>query len=126
MTYLKNVLRVNAISSGATALLLIIFSEFTAGLFGTSQTTPFIEVGVFLLLFAAFVYFQSRKDPLQPGKIKWIIALDVTWVIGSLAIILPQLFGLSALGYLLIGGVALWVAAMAWLQSNGLNKLQMV
>lgn len=45
------------------------------------------------------------------------------WVIGSLILILPQLFGLTLLGYILIGAVALWVAAMAILQTRGLQKL---
>lgn len=122
MSYLKNILRVNAISSGATALLLILFSGFTAELFGTFQTMPFIGTGTFLLLFATYVLLQSRKEPILLGKVQLIIGLDISWVIGSLIIILWQLFELSSVGYLLIGAVAIWVAAMAWLQFKGLNK----
>lgn len=122
MRYLKNVLRINAISSGATALLLIIFSGFAAELFGASQTIPFISVGVFLLLFATYVFLQSRKEPIPLKNVQLIIGLDISWVIGSLIIILPQLFELSSIGYLLIGAVALWVAAMALLQFKGLNN----
>lgn len=124
MRYLKNVLRINAISSGATALLLILFPGIAAELFETSQITPFIGVGVFLLLFATYVFFQSQKKPILSRKVQWIIGIDISWVIGSLVIILPRLFELSLIGYFLIGAVALWVAAMAWLQFRGLNKFQ--
>lgn len=123
MRYLKNALQINPISSGVTALLLILFSGFSAELFGTSRTAPFIGAGVFLLLFASYVFLQSRKEPLQSKKVQLIIALDVVWVIGSLIIILPRLFELSSIGYILIGAVGLWVAAMAWLQFKGLNEI---
>ncbi|MEX0928699.1 MAG: hypothetical protein WDZ53_04780 [Balneolales bacterium] len=123
MRYLKNVLWINAISSGATALILIIFPGYVADLFGTSQITPFIGAGVFLLFFAIYVFLQSRKEPILPRNLQLIIGLDISWVLGSLIIIVPRLFELSQIGYLLIGAVALWVAAMAWLQFKGLNQL---
>jgi hypothetical protein len=34
-----------------------------------------------------------------------------------------QLFNLTPLGYFGIGAVALWVAGMAYLQINGMNRL---
>jgi len=122
MNRLKNILMINAVSSGATALLLIAFSGLAAELFGTSQTFPYLGVGIFLLLFASYVYIQSRKKPLHSKNVQSIIAIDVLWVIGSLIIILPQLFGLTQFGYILIGAAALWVAAMAILQTRGLQK----
>lgn len=123
MIRLKNALLLNAVSSGATGLLLLIFPGFFAGLFGTSQSIPYTVTGIFLLFFALDVYLQSRKDPLHYGRVQWIIALDILWVVGSLIIIVPRLFNLTAIGYILIGGVALWVAAMAVLQSLGLRQL---
>jgi membrane protein required for beta-lactamase induction len=123
MTSLKNVLFINAVSSAASALLLIVFPGFFAELFGTTHMAPFIVVGIFLLLFAVDVYLQSRKNPLNPKQVQRIIAMDISWVIGSLIIIVLRLFGLTFLGYLIIGGVALWVAAMAILQSVGLKQL---
>lgn len=123
MKHLKNVLLLNAASSGITALLLIILPGFFADLFGVKQQFPFIGIGIFLFLFAFFVFIQSRKKPLNPKKVQLIIVMDISWVLGSLVIILPQLFSLSLIGYVLIGGVALWVAAMAALQSIGLKKV---
>ncbi|WP_315815421.1 hypothetical protein [Paraflavitalea speifideaquila] len=79
--------------------------------------------GIFLVVFAALVFSQSRKQVIQKGWVKRIIALDIIWVIESLVIVVPQLFGLSFLGYFLIGAVAGWVALMAFLQVKGLNQL---
>lgn len=123
MIRLKNILRINSVSSGVTGLLLVLFSGFIADLFGASKTAPFTGVGLFLLLFAVYVYLQALKEPIQTKNIRLIIAIDTAWVIGSLIIILPGLFGLFIIGYILIGAVAAWVSAMAFLQSRGLKEL---
>ena len=123
MKTLKNVLIINALSSGATGLGLIVAPRFVANLFEVSLTLPFVAVGVFLSLFASMVYWVSRKDPLNESAVRLIIILDSMWVAGSIIIILFQLFELSNLGYLVIGAVAAWVGLMAWLQYNGVKHL---
>lgn len=123
MTTLKNVLLLNGVSSGATALLLVLFPRAIATIFGTTSTLPFIGAGVFLLLFAGLVLNESRQHPLRAGMVKFIIVLDILWVIDSMALVVFQLFGLSFLGYVLIAGVALWVALMAFLQQKGLKSI---
>lgn len=122
MYMLKNVLLVNALSSGATGVLLVLFPGLVAGLCGATLTWPFVAAGLFLIVFAVLVFVQSRKPVMQKGWIKLIIALDIIWVVESLIIVVPQLFGLSFLGYFLIGAVAGWVALMAYLQSRGLKQ----
>jgi len=126
MNALKNVMLINALSSGATGLLLLFFPGYTAELFGASSQMPFVAVGAFLLLFALLVFMQSRRKPLRKGWVKFIIALDIIWVVESLIILFPKMFDLSFLGYALIGAVALWVALMAVLQARGLKQFQQV
>jgi hypothetical protein len=123
MFSLKTVLQINSVSSGAVALLLIAFSGFISQWFGVSESAPFIGVGIFLLLFAVYVFYQSRKEPLHSKGIQTIIITDSLWVTVSALLILFQLFELSMIGYLFIGGVALWVALMAVLQSKGLKRI---
>lgn len=113
---------VNALSSGATGLLLVLLPGYTAGLFGAAYTWPFVATGIFLLVFALLVFMQSRKQTPNKSWVKVIIALDILWVIESLIIVLPALFGLTVLGYCLIGAVAAWVALMAFLQARGLRS----
>jgi hypothetical protein len=123
MMKLKNVLLVNALSSAATGFLLVIMNAGAARLFGTAATWPFTATGIFLILFGGMVFIQSRRTEVSKGWVKFIIALDIIWVVESAIILLPRLFGLTSIGYALITAVALWVALMAILQINGLRKL---
>jgi hypothetical protein len=123
MKTLKTVLLINALSSGVTGLGLIISASLIAPLFEVAAPGPFIEVGVFLVAFATLVLFVSRGETQNANAVRFIIALDLLWVVTSFAIVFLQLFNLSILGYLLISGVALWVGAMAYLQSAGLKQL---
>jgi hypothetical protein len=122
MKTLTNVLRINALSSGVTGLGLISLSGVVANIFGVSETTPFLAVGIFLVAFALMVYLVSRTSMHNMNAVWIIIILDVAWVIASLIVVLFQLFDLSSLGYLMITGVGLWVAAMAYLQYSGVKQ----
>ncbi len=122
MTTLKNVLLINALSSGATGLLLIEFPSFTAQLFGVLQTMPFMATGIFLVVFSLLVYYASRQKPANKTLVRWIIALDIMWVADSLIVVGGQLFDFTLIGYALTSAVALWVALMAFLQIRGLKE----
>ncbi|GAB3502135.1 hypothetical protein [Emticicia fontis] len=122
MTTLKNVLLINALSSGATGLLLIEFPSFTAQLFGVSQTMPFMATGIFLVAFSLLVYYASRQKATNKTLVRWIIALDIMWVADSLIVVVGQLFGFTLIGYAITTAVALWVALMAFLQIRGLKE----
>lgn len=123
MTSLKNVLLINALSSGATGIVLVLSGGFIANVFGLSEPLAFQGVGIFLIAFGILVLVEGRQKETRAGRVQLIIALDLLWVAGSLIIIVLQLFALSSLGYLLIAVVGLWVALMAWLQLKGLKKI---
>lgn len=121
MIPLTATLRINGISSLATGLLLAIFPGVAADIFGVTSSVPFLAVGLFLVLFASGVLFVAQRP--SPSAVKWIIALDIIWVTGS-AVAIGLLFSLiSGIGTILIAGVALWVATMAFLQQKGLRSL---
>jgi type II secretory pathway component PulF len=121
MLSLPNILKLNAISSGATGLLLVLFSGFFASLFGVDQVSSFIGVGIFLILFAGFVGWAAIQKPINKGQITFIIWLDRLWVVGSFIAIALLASHISLTGTILITGVAIWVATMAVLQSKGLR-----
>jgi hypothetical protein len=122
MATLHNVMRINAASSGATGLLLLLFPAATGRLFEVEATWPFTAAGIFLLLFALFVFSEARHPVPRRNRVRWIIALDVLWVVESGALLVPGVLSLSVIGSLLIAGVALWVALMAYLQIRGLRQ----
>lgn len=123
MKALKNVLMINAVSSGATGLLLVFFPGFFASLFGVQGSAAFVGTGIFLILFAILVFSEARRETVSDKSVRFISTLDVLWVVGSLVIIVFGLFGLSLVGYLMIGAVAAWVALMAMLQLRGVRKI---
>jgi len=123
MKTLKNVLLLNALSSGATGLGLIVFAAPIAVLFGIAEPTPVIEVGIFLVVFAILVFREGRRAMYHLRMVKLIIALDITWVVVSMLIVLLQLFNLTPLAYFAISAVALWVAGMAYLQIHEMKRL---
>lgn len=119
---LKKVLLINALSSGATGAGLVVFGNVVANIFGVIQPQAFWAVGIFLIAFGALVFTESRQQSSRQNRVRLIIVLDTLWVIGSAVIVVLQLFNLSSIGYILISGVAAWVALMAFLQTAGLKK----
>lgn len=120
---LKNVMLVNAVTSGATGAGLITASNMVADVFETNHKAPFVGVGMFLLVFTMLVYWVSRQTPINTNAVRFVIAADSLWVTASLAIVLFQVFAISMVGYWLIGAVGIWVAAMAYFQYQGLRQL---
>jgi hypothetical protein len=120
---LRHVLFLNGISSGATGALLAVFAGTFASWFGVATPAPFIEVGLFLVAFAALVIVAALRQPMAPGLVRLIIGLDVSWVLVSILVVVLQPFTISWVGNLLILAVAAWVAAMAGLQWRGLRQL---
>jgi hypothetical protein len=119
MLPLKTTLLVNAISSGATGLLLALFPGMAAGIFGVSETVYFIEAGVFLILFAAFVLYVATRKPVSQRSVMMVTALDLLWVLASMVAVFLLAGVVSTIGIVLIVAVAAWVALMAFLQFKG-------
>jgi len=123
MKSLQTILTVNSVSSGATGLLLVALAGPIAQLFGVATTGIFVEAGIFLLAFAGFVFYESRRNPIRPDRIRLIVTLDCVWVIASLVIVLLPAIELSGIGRVIIVAVALWVALMAYLQATNLKNV---
>lgn len=121
MKKLKTVLLINAISSGFTGLLLIILAKTVASIFGVTETSPFIAVGVFLVLFALYVYSVSKKQPAMEKAVRLVIVLDTAWVLTSAVTIVLLQSAITFIGIVIIVAIALWVAGMAYLQNKGLQ-----
>src|SRR5687767_8440239 len=106
MKTLKNVLLVNAVSSGVTGIGLLAFSPTMAILFGVPSPFPVTSVGIFLIVFAVFVFIEGRRSAPQVSRVKVIVALDTIWVVASLFIVALQLFELTLIGYFAMSAVA--------------------
>lgn len=122
MLSLTNVLKLNAISSGATGLILVAVPKTLAPVMGVAVTLPIILVGAFLIAFAVFVFEVSVIRPVRMKAVKAVIALDTAWVVGSAIALVFLMPILSFVGNALVIAVALWVAGMVYLQTKGLQQ----
>lgn len=105
----------NAITSAITGLLLVIFSGFITELFELNASSVITYVGVFLLVYAAYIIYTANWNL---GHTSIVIVLDGLWVAGSAIVLLTQGFQISTIGIFMIIGVALWVGLMALLQKK--------
>lgn len=119
---LRNVLRVNALSSGATGLLLVLFPQVFSNLFDVSDTTPFTSVGVFLIVFSIVVAIVSFKQSPDRAAVMGITLADSAWVVASIGLVLAPVT-MSLYGTLIVLAVAGWVFLMAALQYRGVKKI---
>ncbi|MEJ7589162.1 MAG: hypothetical protein WKI04_16525 [Ferruginibacter sp.] len=122
MLPIKTTLLLNGVSSLATGAGLIVFATKVAELFGVTDKAPFIEAGVFLIVFASLVVFTAIKNPQNNGLVRLITVLDIFWVIGSVILIVITKPYLSTIGIVAILAVAVWVSLMALLQTKGIKK----
>lgn len=123
MIQLTTTMQINAITSGATGLGLVAAASPIAALFGVTETIPFIVTGIFLVVFAIYVFAVSKGKPINPGGVRFVIIMDVLWVIASVIAIFALFPLISGIGSLAIGAVAAWVGGMAYLQSAGLKVI---
>jgi hypothetical protein len=120
-SFLRRVLAVDAISSGAMGAGMLAFAPFIAQLLDL-PVELIRDAGVVLLPFAAFVgYVASRAHPSRAGV--WIIiALNVVWVVDSVLLLFMGWVEPNALGYAFVIGQALVVGVLAELEYVGLKK----
>lgn len=123
MLPLKTTLLINGASSGAAGAGLILFAAKIAELFGVTNSAPFIEVGVFLLLFAAMVLFTAIRKEQNRGLIRFITFLDILWVLASVILVIEAKSSLSVIGIIAILAVVVWVGLMAYLQNKGIRQM---
>ncbi|WP_454881038.1 hypothetical protein [Sphingobacterium detergens] len=120
---LKNVLLTNAISSGMTGILLATMPSLFTQLFKTPHSSPFALVGGFLIVFSVFVLATAMKKIISKSWTKFIITLDVIWVIASVIALISLFYTISIIGSVMILAVAVWVGMMAYLQNRNLNTI---
>ena len=120
-SFLRRVLALDAVSSGVMGLAMLSFASFISQLLNLPVELV-RDAGLVLLPFAAFVgYIAAREQPPRAGV--WIIiALNVVWVVDSLALLFMGWAAPNALGYAFVITQALAVGVFAELEYIGLKK----
>ena len=118
---LKLVLKANALFSTLSGIALIGFNQQLANIMHLNNGKVLLFIGIGLLLFAGSVFWHASRPEPSPQQVRLIIWQDWGWVLASLLIIITGAFGISTMGYVIIGGVALIVADFAILQRKYLQ-----
>lgn len=121
MPFLKFALVADAVASGATALLLAAGAGALSGLLGLPE--PLMRyAGLFLLPYAVIVGWVGLRPEIPRNGVRAIIAANIAWSVGSIALLVSGAVAPSLLGSLFVIGQAVVVAAFAVLQAMGLNR----
>lgn len=120
MNKLQKALKINALFSSFSGVLLILFNKQIARLFGTDNNTVFWIVGIILIYFAITIWYEISKQ--RKVAVSLIIAQDFLWVIGSLILIVFNPFEVTSLGNSIIGVIAIIVLFMGINQMKSLSK----
>lgn len=120
-SFLRRVLTLDAVFSGATGIAMIAFAELFADLLQL-PVDLISEAGIVLVPFAAFVGFvASRSEPARLAV--WaIIAINIVWVVDSLVLLFTGWVSPNVLGYAVVIAQAAGVLVLADLEYMGLKR----
>lgn len=119
--FLRNTLYLDALASGATALLMLLGAPLLSGLLELPEPLLF-WAGLVLIPFVAMLVVVARRNSVPNGLLPGIIVLNVLWVIASFALLLSGAVAPSALGIAFVVAQALAVAAFAELQFIAIRR----
>jgi len=119
--FLRNVLRVDALSCIACGALQVAFPAATARLLNLPEGL-IAYTGEFLLVYAAVVAFVSTRNPLPRPFIWALVAGNAGWALACVLLLAGGGLSPSALGIAYVVMQALTVAVLAELQYFGLRR----
>ena len=119
--FLRRALLADGVVSGLSGVMLVALSGPIAALLGVRSPGTVAVVGVALLVYAVALLCNARREMPQRGEAAIAVALNIAWVVASLAVIAAG--WLSAAGNWAVGLVADVVLIFAILQAVGLRRM---
>jgi hypothetical protein len=114
-------LKLDAVVTGANGLGYLVLAGPLSDLLGLDAA--FLRaIGAFLLVFAALVWAAGTRSRVSVGAVRAIVAVNVAWVAGSLALAVLGLGSPSTVGTVWAVLQAAVVGAFAELQVAGLRR----
>ena len=119
--FLRNVLLLDAVATGATAVLALACASLLGPLLGIPSGLLF-WAGVALVPFVAMVFAVSRRQTVSRAMLVEIIAINVLWVVASFGLLVSGAISPNLLGIAFVSAQAVAVALFAELQYVGLRR----
>lgn len=119
--FLRQVLRADALVSGAAGLLMVLGAPYLAPLLGLPQALLF-WAGVALVPFVALLVVVAARGEASRLMLFDIIGVNALWVAASFGVLLSGALEPNVFGYAFIIAQALTVALLAELQFVGMRR----
>jgi hypothetical protein len=119
--FLRRVLLLDSVSSGAMGVLLLTCSGLLAGLLDLPAAL-LQEAGLVMLPFALGVGFLGTRTHLSRVAVWAVIVINAIWAIDSVLLLFTGWVQPNPLGYAFVLGQAAFVAVMAELELIGMRK----
>jgi hypothetical protein len=123
MLSLRGALLLDAVASGATALLMLIGGGLLAGLLGL-PVDLLRGAGLVLVPYVAMVILIGARPDISRSAVWLVIGANALWTVASFALMFSGWIAPTALGYAFIAAQALVVALFGELQYVGLRRKQ--
>jgi hypothetical protein len=121
-TFLRRVLIADAFISGITGVLMLAATRPISQFFEVPVSLLF-SAGVSLLPFTAFLIWLCTRPNVPRSAVWFVIALNLGWVIGSIALLFVDRVDPNRIGVAFILVQAIAVLGFAEMQYVGLRKL---
>lgn len=119
---LSQSIRGNSIFSAISGITSLVAAQPLAELLGIPNPQILTALGVGLILYAIFLFSQSRQAPVR----RWVALLaiegDIAWVIGSVVLLFTNWVPFTTAGWWTVAIIADIVAVFAVLQIVGLRR----
>ena len=120
-TFLRRALVLDAVASGATALLVIAAAGLIDGMLGL-PVALLRGAGLVLVPYVALVAFVATRARIEPAAVWVIIACNALWAIASFLLLLSGQLAPTGLGIAFVAAQAIVVALLGELQYVGLRR----
>jgi hypothetical protein len=120
-TFLRRALILDALASGATALLMIAGAGLVESLLGLPAAL-LRGAGLVLVPYVAFVVYAGTRDIISRSAVWMIIVANMAWAAASALLLVSGWVAPAALGYAFVIAQAVVVALLGELQYMGLRR----
>lgn len=118
---LRRAIQIDAVVSGAMALLLTFATGLVAGLTNLPDML-LLESGLFLILYVAFIGWLGTRSTMPKLLVLAVIIGNAAWTLGSIGLLFSGAVSPNLLGQLFVAAQAIAVGVFAELQFMGLRK----
>ena len=120
--FLRNALMGNALFSTLSGVTILFAQGWVLRILGLSSSVNLLILGIGLIVFAATLVINARKQQVKKSDAWIAVLMDLAWVVGSSVLIFVVPF--STEGKWVVGVVAEIVLLFAVLQFVGIRRIQ--